>query len=75
MAESMNICRGELKCHGVCGDGRCGTCGFNPAEKERRLRDGQICNVRIYHALHDDYGHIVHAVNKVCKTIVFKKGI
>ena len=39
------------------------------------FRDGQICNVRIYHALHDDYGHIVHAVNKVCKTIVFKKGI
>ena len=64
-----------MDCPGVICGHECGSCGFNPAEKERRLRDGQICNVRIYHALHDDYGHIVHAVNKVCKTIFFKKGI
>ena len=68
-------CRGELKCHGVYGNGRCDICGFNPAEKERRFRDGRFENIYVRHVLHDDYGKVIHVQKGLCKTLVFKKGV
>lgn len=67
-------CRGELNCPGIFGRGDCGVCGFNPAVKEKRLRECGFETRHVYHALHNDYGKIIHVVNKDCKVLIIKKG-
>lgn len=69
---AMN-CRGELNCCGVYGRGDCASCGFNPSEKERRLKEGHFVNIKVHHELHNDYGRVVHVANKICKNLVFKE--
>lgn len=62
-----------MDCKGVICGHHCENCGFNPEEKERRLREGHFEKIRVYHELHNDYGRIVHVVKGICKTLVFKK--
>lgn len=64
-----------LQCPGINCNCACESCGFNPWEQKRRLKQGHFENIRVSHKLHDDDGHVVHVAKGVCKTLVFKKGV
>lgn len=60
---------------GVCCDGLCALCGYNPAEQKRRLKEGRFQYATMVHYLHDDSGKLVHTARQLCKQLVFKKGV
>ena len=65
------------KSHGVyCNEKCCASCGWNPAEKERRLREGQLkpgpaVTIRTYSGETDNRGQVTHYVGLTC--LIFPK--
>lgn len=51
----------------------CGSCGFNPAERDRRLKTGHFVTHTVHHSLHDDMGEVVESISREVRTLVFKK--
>ena len=62
-------------CPGVMCNCACESCGFNPWEQKRRLEEGHFQTAYINHVLHDDNNCVVHVARKLCKYLVFKKGV
>lgn len=60
--------------HGVCCDGLCDLCGFNPAEQKRRLKEGRFQYATMVHYLHDENGKLQHTARQLCKQLLFTKG-
>lgn len=52
-------------------DINCESCGFNPAEAERRMREGHFETTLITRCLHDDNGNVVNSVTNTCRKLVF----
>ena len=52
----------------------CNDCGWNPAERERRMTEGEFRMIEKTHDFHDDDGNIVSSITKECKTLIFPKG-
>lgn len=51
----------------------CRSCGFNPAERDRRLRTGHFMAHTVTHSLHDDMGETVETIMKEVRTLRFAK--
>ena len=48
-------------------------CGYNPAERDRRLKSGLFVAHTVSHSLHDDMGEVVETITKEVRTLRFKK--
>ena len=59
---------------GVFCDDDCARCGFNPAEKRRRLETGHFQHVEVVHTIHNERHKPIHTERHLCKQLVFKKG-
>ena len=54
---------------GVFCDDDCARCGFNPAEKKRRLKEGHFQHVQVIHTLHNESNKPIHTARNICKTL------
>ena len=62
-------------CPGVMCNGACESCGFNPFEQKRRLKQGHFERGYVRHVLHNENGKPVHTAKNLCKKLIFKKGV
>lgn len=52
----------------------CRTCGWNPVERKRRLRQGRFETRTVIHELHDDdMVTVASRIKKDCRVLVFQK--
>ena len=64
-----------ISCPGVICEGCCESCGFSPWEQKRRLKEGHFQYSEVTHILYGPKDRPVHTVKKLCKGLVFKKGV
>ncbi len=52
----------------------CKSCGWNPEEKKRRLKEGHFEVRSVTHSLHDDTGTtVIETITRDCKKLIFPK--
>ena len=52
---------------------KCKSCGFNPKEQKRRVKEGTRKYVPVLSVRHNELGEVISRINGDCMTITFKK--